>query len=173
MIAASDLGGLLGTIFFIALLVGLKLLEVIFRKITEAKHGDRLGQGDVRIIEEEAPPAVSAVEPPPRAGGPYLPYEETAEEIFGDYIKLRKRVAEPKRPEARPVARPRPRPAPARPIPVTEIVEDAVVLAEPRAAASAPSRRRAAMSAEEARRAFIASLIFGPPKSRARGAGSR
>lgn len=164
MLAASDFGGLLGTIFFIALLVGLKLLEVVFRKITESKHRDKLGD-DVRIVEEDVRPTT---------GGSYLPYEETAEEIFGDYIKLRKRVAEAKRAPSRP----RPR---AVPIPVTEIIPDVVVIDEPvvrrqaRApiAPAPPVPRRAAMSVEEARRAFVASLIFGPPKSRARVPGSR
>src|SRR3972149_1092178 len=174
-LAASDWGGLLGTLFFVALLVGLKLLEVIFRKITEARHRERLGQDDVRIVEEDVRPT---------AGGPYLPYEETAEEIFGDYINLRRRVAGAKRrPAPPPAPRPHPapshpapshpapsrpapsRPAPSRPapIPVTEVIEDIVVLDRP---VLAPPRRRAAMSVAEARRAFIASLIFGPPRAR-------
>lgn len=163
MLAAENLGGLLGTIFFVALLVGLKLLEVFFRKITEAKHRQKLGD-DVRIIEEDVRPT---------AGGSYLPYEETAEAIFGDYIKLRKQVAAAKAapPPVRvaPPPPPPPRPAPA---PVVEIIEDDVVLVESRPVPGV-RRRQATMTVAEARGAFVASLIFGPPKARARLGGRR
>lgn len=130
-----------GPLIFAAILVGLKLLEVVFKKISQA--GQK--QEDVRVIEEEPPPSQ----------GPYLPYEDVAEGIFGDYIEMRKRKALP----------PKPAPPPPAPLPAAKpapIVEDSIVVIED---LEQPAKEPKVLTplAAEMRRAFVASLIFSRP----------
>ena len=155
-------------LLFVLLIVGLKLLEVVFRKITQARH--KVGDKEFRIVEEE--PA-----PPPQAKGPYLPYEETVEKIFAPYIELRKCVHREKQQQrqAQPPRPPPPRPAPRLVLaaPVAQrapredvVIEEAIeVIQEPPPAAEPPSvaRPRGRMTPEQARKAVIASVILSPP----------
>jgi hypothetical protein len=182
----------IGALALIALMVLLKLLEVVFRKITEWSFRLKERRRELQEARRAPPappaplapsrtegPAPSGVEGPapterqqPQEGqekrGPYLPYEEMVEEIFGPYIELRKKVHETRK------GRAEPEPPPARPKP-RQIDASIRILEElPPVAAAGPapkrrpvvSRARPAFSIrtpEEARRAFVASLIFAPP----------
>lgn len=153
-------------LIFLVLVIGGKALEIIFRKITEIRHGSK--------ISREAPPEEQT---PPQEKGPYLPYEKTMEEIFGPYIELRKRVHEGKQKPAVEKAPPRPqrarrkrRPPPPRVEPVVIIEDDIQIIEE--LPADVPEvdvfgggskHRLQNMNAEEAREAFVASLIFSRP----------
>ena len=168
MIRADFDAGDFVPLIFLVLLVGGKALEVIFRKITEYRHGLQ--------VSREAPPEERT---PPQKKGPYLPYEETMEEIFGPYIELRKRVHEakakptveeaPPRPQ-RARRKRRPQPPPPRAEPVVIIEDDIQIIEELPAEVpevdtfgGGSKHRLKNMNAEEAREAFVASLIFSRP----------
>lgn len=168
----------------VVILVVLKTLEVVYRKLAEwgqaAKERQELARSG------GAPPAPYVPQPPPPqvqepAAAPeapsqvYLPYEEVAEQIFGPYIELRKQIHK---------ARQKPKPAVyddvviieeasarrirvAKPVPAPQDAP-APTAAPPIAAAMAlpeSARLRPSMTTEQARKAFIASLIFSPPQA--------
>lgn len=175
----------LKVVTIVVILVVLKTLEVVYRKLAEwgqaAKERQELARSG------GAPPAAYVPQPPPppppqvqeqaaTPGAPaqvYLPYEEVAEQIFGPYIELRKQIHKARQKpkpavyddvviideaSARRVRVAKPEPAPKAPPAPTAAPRIAAAMALPESAMVRPS-----MTTEQARKAFIASLIFSPP----------
>lgn len=169
----------------VTLLVVLKTLEIVYRKLAqwsqaakERQEASRSGGAPPSRYEPPPPPPPqvqeSAEAPPPAPGQVYLPYEEVAEQIFGPYIEMRKQMHK---------ARQAPKPvvyddvviieeAPARKVRVARAAPTPVVAAPPPplprpvvapTAPPEPVRLRSSMTPEQARKAFLASLIFSPP----------